>query len=427
MPQPNILSSDSSVFRKLLKPLQKCLLNNPYARSCQTTSDSDWLETGILRVLSEVRSGRHFLQKLFVLGKVICVGTFFATLRSSRRLCHLRETLSCLLNLMLDMRQDEDPLQEFDELKSFQVFAADGHYHAHACHDPKIDGKHRPTQHFYCFNYRSLGLGHFALAETDNGAKKESDIKACKKKNVEELRQGAGKGVRTLYVWDRAIIDYKFWAEMKKKAVYFLSLCKSNLRFELEKDLEFDLDDPVNKGVLCDQMVLSKTDHVSARRVSYRCPETGKVYNFLTNLAPNVRPGVVAMLYKMRWDIEKVFDEIKNRWGETKSWSTHPNGKTAQAYFICLAMNLLRLIEDQLDSEGVSNEQDRERRKLRLEEALERRHFKLSDVPHLLKMTTRLIQRSTIITRWLAPLLYAPVPWEDAVLSLRASYVQFSR
>jgi len=421
------LSSDSPVFRKLVEPLQQCLLKNPHARACQTTSDSEWLETGILRVLSEVDSGRHFLQKLFYLGKVICVGTFFTTLRSARRLSHLKETLSSLLDLMLEKRQDADPLREFEELKSFQVFAADGHYHAHACHDPKIDGQHRAVQHFYCLNYRSLGLSHFALAEIGNDIKKESDIKACKKKNGEEMRQGAGKGVRTLYVWDRAIIDYLFWEEMKKKAVYFLTLCKSNLRFAHEKDLAFDANDPVNQGVLCDQMVRSKTDGILVRRVSYRCPASGKVFNFLTNLPHTVRPGVVAVLYKMRWDIEKVFDEIKNRWGEKKSWSTHPNGKTAQAYFICIAHNLMRLLEDRLECEGASNDQDPERRRRRLEEALASRHLKLADAPTLLKLVNRLVQRSTILIRWLTPHLMLPVPWEDAVLSLKASYAEFSR
>jgi len=53
--------------------------------------------------------------------------------------------------------------------------------------------------------------------------------------------------------------------------------------------------------------------------VSYRCISSGKVFNFLTNLHHSVKPGIDALLYKMCWDIEKVFDEIKNRLGEKKS------------------------------------------------------------------------------------------------------------
>jgi hypothetical protein len=61
-----------------------------------------------------------------------------------------------------------------------------------------------------------------------------------------------------------------------------------------------------------------------------------------------------------------------------------PQWKKAQVYFICLSHNLLRLLEDQLEAKGAINEQDPERRSLRLEEALERRYFKLAN---------RLVQR----------------------------------
>lgn len=427
MPTISDLSSESPVFRRLIEPLQDCIRNNSKAFSCQVTTDTDWLEIGIQRVLSEAVSGRDFLQKLFHQGKEISVGQFFAQLRSSRRLSYLKETLAQLLEVMKDRRREMDFLQEFEELSKFQVFGADGHYHVHACHDPIIDGSHRATQHFYCLNYRTLGLSHFALAEIGDQVKKESDIKACKKKNAEELRQGAGKGEKTLYVWDRAIVSYKFWEEMKRHAVYFLTMCKSNLKFDHDKDLDFDREDPVNQGVLCDMMVRSKTDGVSVRRISYRCPISGKVLNFITNLHHRVRPGVVALLYKMRWDIEKVFDEIKNRLAEKKSWSTHPNGKEAQAHFICLTHNLLRLLEDELEREGVVNLQDQTRRKERLEEALEKKRMKLEHAPMLRKLVRRVVQKSTLLIRWLRSHLNLPVPWRDAKLALLATYVNFSR
>lgn len=389
--------------------------------------DQEWIETGLLRVLSDVVSGRAFLQKLFHLGKDISVGEFFGQLRSHRRLSHLKETLTQLLRVMKERRKEMDVLQEFEELKKFHVFATDGHYHAHACHDPKIDGSHWATQHFYNLNYRTIGLSHFALAETSTEVKKESDLKACKKKNIEEMRQGSGKGEKTLYVWDRAIIDYKFWEEMKRSAVYFLTMCKSNLKFEHEKTFEVDQDDAVNKGVLCDMQVRTKTDGYLVRRISYQCPSSGKVFNFLTNLHHSIRPGVIALLYKMRWDIEKVFDEMKNRLKETKSWSTHPNGKEAQAIFICLAHNLLRLFEDEVESDGVVNEQDQERREQRLEESLSKKSLKLTDVPNLLRLVKRVVQRSTIFLRWLKEHLFFHVPWEDALLTLQACYIRFNR
>lgn len=427
MSESKNLSISSPVFQKLLKPLYECMLKASHTRSCIETSDKEWVETGILRVLSEASSGRDFLQKLFLLGKEMSVANFFSNLRSSRRLFYLKDILALLLNVLKQERETMDPLKEYEELNKFQVFAADGHYHSHACHDPKIDGSHWATQHFYALNYRSFGLSHFALAEIGNDVKKESDLKACKKKNIIEMRQGAGKGLKTLYVWDKAIIDYKFWAEMKRNSVYFLTLCKSNLLFNKKEDLEFDKSDPINKGILLDQILFSKTDGVPVRKISYQCPVSGKFFNFLTNLHQKIRPGVVAMLYKMRWDIEKVFDEIKNQLKEKKSWSTHRNGKSAQAHFICLTHNLLRLFEDQLENEGVVNKQDPKRREERLTKAIKKRGGKLNDVPHLLKLTKRLVQRSSIMLRWLKQYLSFSIPWEQAVMLLKACYLEFSR
>ena len=52
---------------------------------------------------------------------------------------------------------------------------------------------------------------------------------------------------------------------------------------------------------------------VCLRRVVYRDPETGGLFRFLTNLPDGVPPGLVALLYKMRWDVGKIFDEFKNK------------------------------------------------------------------------------------------------------------------
>ncbi len=50
--------------------------------------------------------------------------------------------------------------------------------------------------------------------------------------------------------------------------------------------------------------------------------------------------GVVAELYRRRWEAEKVFDEIKNRLAEKKAWASSLTGKEAQAQLIVLTHNL---------------------------------------------------------------------------------------
>jgi len=72
------------------------------------------------------------------------------------------------------------------------------------------------------------------------------------------------------------------------------------------------------------------------------------LYIYLTNLPLSVEPGIVALLYKSRWDIEKVFDAFKNKFGETKSWASSATAKTNQARLICLTHNLMTLMEEDI-------------------------------------------------------------------------------
>ena len=65
-------------------------------------------------------------------------------------------------------------------------------------------------------------------------------------------------------------------------------------------------------------------------------------------------PGIIAFLYKLRWDIEKMFDQSKNKFHEKKAWAKSKNSKKQQAHFITIAHNLCILLERILqDEEGI--------------------------------------------------------------------------
>ena len=70
----------------------------------------------------------------------------------------------------------------------------------------------------------------------------------------------------------------------------------------------------------------------------------GKAYEFLTN-EPDLPPGVLAELYRRRWDVEKAFDALKNKLGEKKAWATSLAAKQAPAHFLTITDNLLLLYE----------------------------------------------------------------------------------
>jgi hypothetical protein len=52
--------------------------------------------------------------------------------------------------------------------------------------------------------------------------------------------------------------------------------------------------------------------------------------------------GLIALIYKMRWDIEKTCDEKKNKLGVIKTWATTPEAKCQQAHFVCMTRNLMQ-------------------------------------------------------------------------------------
>ena len=53
------------------------------------------------------------------------------------------------------------------------------------------------------------------------------------------------------------------------------------------------------------------------RLISHVDPVTGKAYEFLTN-EPDLPPGLLAEPCRRRWNVEKVFDELKNKLGERR-------------------------------------------------------------------------------------------------------------
>ena len=240
------------------------------------------------------------------------------------------------------------------------------------------------------------------------------------------MRQGAKKGRKVLYVWDRAGIDFNQWHKWKQgSGIYMLSRCKANMALIKCGDLPFDHADPINAGVFSDELVGSSSGGVLLRRVTILDVLTGTPYQYLTNLLESsVLPGVIAHLYKMRWDIEKSFDEVKNKLGEKKAWASNATAKSMQAQFICLSVNLLRLLEHDLSQEGIVNEPEVKRRAARLEVAQKQAASQNTVLPKMLVMMQHMTQHSVKLIPWVAAQLWLNVPWKAACAALAILYAK---
>lgn len=165
-------------------------------------SDQQWIETGLLRVLSQEISGREFLQKTYDPGYMFLnCSLFFETLKSIRRLKLCQEINYAVSRGIAESDLNNDPFAQFSELEGFDIYAVDGHYHSAAAHDIRKTGKKYPTQHFCAVDLRNHALTHLTIADTIGNRKREHDIHALKRLDTETLRQSAPIGRKVLYVF----------------------------------------------------------------------------------------------------------------------------------------------------------------------------------------------------------------------------------
>ena len=415
VPTPNFAES-------FFAPARTHLDQAPSARVCPELSDDQWLLLGVRRALEDRPTGRGFLQHLTAAGlEAPATSHFFETLKSARRLALIAECSHGLARSLPELGGDF--WGGVPELEGFEIHAGDGHFHAAAAHDTPAadDGTKYATGHFFSLHLRTHALAHLTAADQVE-RKKEHDMRALKRLALTQLRQGAGKGRKVLYVWDRAGIDFRQWHLWKHTgALYFLSREKENMQLEPSGENAWDRADPRNAGVLADELVAT-SQGVSVRRVRYRCVLRGEEFSFLTS-EYTLPPGVIAHLYRLRWEIEKTFDELKNKLGETKAWASAANAKAMQAHFLCLAHNLMILCEAELARvHGVRNEAELARRAQRLEKEAQRLAKENVALPLLVRTLQRLTVRSVKFIRWLRVQLFLQPHHEPAIAALRQLY-----
>jgi hypothetical protein len=419
----NNITVDERFYAPLKDAFQACSTS----RNCPEYSDIDHAFSGIGRVIHLVDSGRDWIQQAaFELGMNISVSKFFDALKSTRR----TQTLSFVADFLAEAVKDSasassDPLAGYEELNGFAVYASDGHTIAASAHENEIMGKVRSHTHIYSLDLRHHSMSHLELCSPDIGKKKEHEIKTLQRIPAQAMRMGEPKGTKVIHCYDPAIFDFKLWANWKQaKGVYIITLEKSNSALQLVSAREWDASDSRNNGVLSDETMIS-SNKCKIRRVSYRDPVTGKGYIFLTT-EMTLPPGIIAFLYKLRWDVEKFFDQSKNKFGEKKGWGKTENSKKQQAFFIAMAHNLCMIFERLIEKEeGIVDRKSMEKRSVRRTD--EKRLAKLNGNPFnaLVENCNRITQRSFQFIRWLRSSLRFPTPWRPAIDYLRPLMLKY--
>lgn len=316
-----------------------------WERQCPEFSDIEFMSTGVLRCITPVDSGRHFIQNMQEQYKSSFPhSTYFTALHSIRRKEMLKAVASESYRIVCSLADESEInyLNQFQELDTYDIEAADGHFITHACHTPKnAKEKVFAAGFIYAMNLRNGFLN--PICKVTNGTKRSHEI-PCFRNWVENEYAKKPQGCKKLYIYDRAAVDYPWWDKQKKNDVYIISLLKENAVADFIKTLDFDRNDPVNIGVVSYELYSKNNGTFSV--VTYKDPETDKVYKFVSTLTASFRPGVIAILYYKRWTIEKAFNNTKSDLKEKKAWSPESSVLDIQMRLTAMTYNLMRLFEE---------------------------------------------------------------------------------
>ena len=353
-PTRSDVAANPLLFDQLLAPANALL--DGYIRKVRTEgaiTDPDFVRLGILRVLSQAVSGRDFLQQCKeTFGDPHWRSTYFDTLHSARRQALLGE-LNGLLVARTDVRRGdpcEDLLSAFATLRDRAIYAVDGHQLEHACHaarDPK--GCFVPGNTLYLLCMHSGMFVNLGAVQGDGRYSHEMPV--FRRKVVDWLqKRGKIRGSsRPIFVGDPAFVDKQFWLQMtlwEQRGALVITRTKANMDPIVYSNLPWDFQSPINLGIEANELV-GFDGGGTMRRIRYTDPETSTSYEFLTSVR-DLEPGLIALLYLLRWRIEKVFDTGKNKLQETKGWATGVVAREIQAHCFALAHNLLILLRREL-------------------------------------------------------------------------------
>jgi IS4 transposase len=147
----------------------------------------------------------------------------------------------------------------------------------------------------------------------------------------------------TIYVFDKGYNDYKMFKLFSEKQTGFVTRLKDNAKFESKE--ENIISDKLHSGVLLDTIIEVEvkendvTSKLKLRKVRFYDRANKRVFEFVTNLF-DFRADTIAALYKIRWQIELVFKQLKQNFPLKYFLGDNENAIKIQI-FCALIVNLL--------------------------------------------------------------------------------------
>jgi len=163
----------------------------------------------------------------------------------------------------------------------------------------------------------------------------------------------------TIYVFDKGYNDYKAFDKFTQHKTGFVTRIKDNVVYETLSD--HIIDDCIHSGVEKDEIIeiQVKTNNTSKplklRKVQFYDRVLKRRFEFLTNLF-EMRADLIAAIYKLRWQIELLFKQLKQNFPLKYFLGDNENAIKIQIYCALIANLLMTVIQKMLKRKwGFSN------------------------------------------------------------------------
>jgi len=155
----------------------------------------------------------------------------------------------------------------------------------------------------------------------------------------------------TIYVFDKGYNDYKAFLKFSNNNTGFVTRIKDNAVYETV--IQNEIEDHIHSGVLEDEIIeltVKDGDSVSKlklRKIRFYDRELKREFEFITNLF-EMRADLVAAIYKLRWQIELLFKQLKQNFPLKYFLGDNENAIKIQIYCALIANLLMTVIQKQL-------------------------------------------------------------------------------
>ncbi len=155
----------------------------------------------------------------------------------------------------------------------------------------------------------------------------------------------------TIYVFDKGYNDYKAFKRFAENETGFVTRIKDNAVYETIAKIE--IQEHIHSSVLEDQIieVMVKEDSITSklklRKIRFYDRTLKREFEFLTNLF-EMRADLVSAIYKLRWQIELLFKQLKQNFPLKYFLGDNENAIKIQIYCALIANLLMTVIQKTL-------------------------------------------------------------------------------